>query len=440
VTINIKDHGAKGDGTTLDTAAIQAAIDQVEEMGGGTVIIPPGIYLSGTIHLCDNLELCIMPGATMLATKDSAQFDAPEKVKFPDAQGDECAIFNHALLAGKGLENLRITGGGGLDDERHHRKGPKPIALKNCENITIRDITIYNSPNYAVSLGNCEIILIENVRIINSNCDGIDLDSCRNAQITNCQVQSRDDAIVLKGSLAHDKPVPSMNISITNCDLATSCVCFKIGSETNGDFRNIVIGNCVMHPLGVARAPLAGIALESVDGGIIKGLSISNITMSGMKSPLLIRLGKRLRGNWPQVPGEISDITVSNITAVDSIFPIVLAGLTEKPVQRINLINSHFTFTSGLGGKMETGTENEMDSSRPPGTTDIAKIPENENKYPDIRMFGDPLPVWGLFGRHVTDLRCLNVNFIMQVADPRPPQLLLDVKDVEFTGTRFTAI
>jgi polygalacturonase len=437
LVFNVKNFGAKGDGVSFDTKEIQAAIDQCESVGGGTVIVPPGMYLCGTIHLCDNLELRIMPGATLMASKDETQFDPPEKIKFPDAQGDECAIFNYALLAGNDLENLRIIGGGALDDERHHRKGPKPIALKNCSNITIRDILIYNSPNYAVSLGNCEIILISNVRIFNSNCDGIDLDCCQNAQIINCQIASRDDAIVLKGSLAYGNPIPSMNITISNCDLATSCVGFKIGSETNGDFRNIVFSNCVIHPLGIGRAPLSGIALESVDGGIMKGLTITNISMTGMKSPIFLRLGKRLRGNLPNTPGEISDIQISNITAVDSHFPIVLSGLSEKKAKRISLNNIHVEYNYTVSGNLETLNEISTNENRTPGTTDILKIPEMEQKYPDIRMFGDPLPVWGIFARHLSDLRFSNVQLYLKTSDPRPPSMFLDIDRMGFDGVNY---
>ncbi len=230
-TWNVKDHGAKGDGKAPDTAAIQAAIDECSKNGGGTVLVPPGKYLCGTIHLRDDLDLHVTRGATLVASRDDDMFDQREHGKYPDAQGDECGCFHHALLAGDDVTNVRITGGGALDDERHHRHGPKPIALKNSSDITIQDINVYNSPNYAVSLGNCEIVLIDNVRVFYSNADGIDLDSCRSVRITNCHVTSRDDAIVLKGSLAYDEPVTSANIAITSCDLAT---------------------------LGVARPPLSG--------------------------------------------------------------------------------------------------------------------------------------------------------------------------------------
>ncbi|MBD3185468.1 hypothetical protein GF325_01465 [Candidatus Bathyarchaeota archaeon] len=434
---NVRQFGATGDGISLDTGAIQEAIDACDVEGGGTVVVPPGRYLCGTLHLCDELDLWIRPGATLVASKDDALFDSPEHLEFPEAQGQECSIFHYSLLAGDGIGNVRIIGGGSLDDQRHHRHGPKPIGFKNCHHITIRDVNIYNSPNYAVSLGNCESIIIDKVRVFYSNADGIDLDSCRDAQVTNCQIQSRDDAIVLKGSLSFDEPTPSINISISNCDLATSCVGFKIGSETNGDFKNILFSNCIIHPLGFARPPLAGIALESVDGGAIDGLTASNITMHGMKSPLLIRLGKRLRGNWPKVPGSISNVMITNLNAVNSHFPMVIGGLQKHPIEKLTLSNLHLEFNYSGSGNFAPGETYRDNGNRPPGTTDLAKIPESESQYPDIRMFGDPLPAWAIFARHVRAMNLSNVTCYLKTPDQRPAELLIDASDVHMSGVHF---
>src|SRR6056297_3450334 len=169
--LNVKDFGAEGDGRSLDTKAIQAAIDKCEKNGGGTVLVPPGNYLSGAINLCDNLTFQILTGATIIGTKDEEHFEEPDNYDALEATGDTCAVLNYGLLKGNDIGNIRIVGGGNLDDQRHKRGGPKPIALKECYDITIKDINIYNSPHYAVNLGNCEIALIENVRINYSNAD-----------------------------------------------------------------------------------------------------------------------------------------------------------------------------------------------------------------------------------------------------------------------------
>lgn len=437
ITFNVREFDATGDGRTLDTRAIQAAIDACAEQGGGTVVVPPGRYLSGTLHLCDDLDLVIQKGATVVASKDESQFDPPEEVKYPDAQGDECAIFHYGLLTAEEVGNLRIRGGGNLDDERHHRHGPKPVALKHCYNVTLRDLTLHHSGSYAVSLGNCEIVRVDNVRVLYSNADGIVLDSCRNVRVSHCHVESRDDAIVLKGSLAYGEPTPSANVVVTGCDLATSCVGIKVGTESNGDFTNLLFANCVIHPLGVARPPLAGIALESVDGARLQGVTISNVNMSGLKSAFFVRLGRRLRGGWPDVPGTISDVLVTNLSARNVHFPVVVAGLPEAPVERLTLGNVHLEFDYSRGGTFAPGETYRDNKKRPPGVTDYTRIPENPERYPDIRMFGDPLPAWAVFARHVTDLYFNNVHCYLATPDPRPADLFVDARRVHHAGLHF---
>nr|MDO8116075.1 glycosyl hydrolase family 28-related protein [Candidatus Sigynarchaeota archaeon] len=434
---DVKDFGAVGDGNTLDTSAIQAAIRECEKNGGGIVVLPPGNYLSGTIYLCDDLEFRILPGATLISTPDDSKFEPRENHEQMVASGDNCAILNHGLLVGKEIDNVCITGGGRLDDQRHDRGGPKPIALKECHDIVIRDITIDNSPYYALNLGNCEGALIENVRIKESNADGIVLDSCRGVQVNNCHVRSSDDALVLKGSTGFGEPITSANIVISNCDLATSCVGFKIGTESKGDFRNIVISNCVIHPLGIARAPLAGIAINSVDGGTIKGITISNVGMMGMKSPLLIRLGKRLKGNWAKEPGSVSDITINNVSAVDSHFPVVLAGLSEKKIYRISLSNVHFEFNYAHEGNFQPGEMYRENKKRAPGRMNYIEIPEQVDSYPDIRMFGDPLPAWAIFARHVADVHFSNVHCYNESDDHRASNLFLDAGEIDLAGLHY---
>ena len=159
--------------------------------------------------------------------------------------------------------------------------------------------------------------------------------------------------------------------------------------------------------------------------------------MTGMKSPIFLRLGKRLRGNIPATPGEICDINFSNITAVDSHFPIVLSGLSEKKAERITLNNIHVEYNYTVTGDLATLNEESNNENRTPGTTDITKIPEMETSYPDIRMFGDPLPVWGIFARHLADLRFSNVQLFLKKPDVRPPNLFLDTSRVSFDGVQF---
>ena len=190
----------------------------------------------------------------------------------------------------------------------------------------MRYITISRSPNYAISMLDCEYVQIDGVKIQDSLADGIDPDNCRNVVISNCIVESADDAICPKSSPALGKLSFCANITVSNCLLATNCNCFKIGTETSGDFRNITVTNCTMYPLGYGRPPSSGIAIESVDGSNIDGITISNISMQGIDCPIFIRLGNRGRAQEIPTPGSISNISISNVVAQNAKMANIIAG------------------------------------------------------------------------------------------------------------------
>ena len=159
--------GARGDGAAKDTAAVQAAIDAAARAGGGRVLLPAGRYLSGTLHLKSDIRLDLAPGAVLIASPDEADFDRDEALPTPSADDRETTFFHHSLLAGEGLERVAITGEGTIDGNRPKRGGPKPVALKNCAGVTLRGITIRNSPNYAVSLLGCSHVAVKFVYRLN---------------------------------------------------------------------------------------------------------------------------------------------------------------------------------------------------------------------------------------------------------------------------------
>src|SRR6185295_8600453 len=198
---SVRDHGARGDGRTSDTRAIQAAIDAAGS-SRGTVYFPPGDYVSGTLHLRSHTVVQLAAGATLIASRDDADFEPIEPPAYDSFADAETTSFTFALLRGQGLEDVRILGPGRIDGNRTKRDGPKPIALKECRKVELRNLTLVNSGNYTVSLLGCDGVDIVGVTILNGYSDGIDPDCCQDVRITSCRIDTRDDAIAIKTSFA----------------------------------------------------------------------------------------------------------------------------------------------------------------------------------------------------------------------------------------------
>jgi polygalacturonase len=165
--INVLKHGARGDGKTKDTHALQAAIDACHQGGGGTVFLPAGDFLCGSLHLKTGVALHLDHGAILRASRDEADFDPYETLGFKNDSDRETSFFHHALLWAEDAERLAITGTGIIHGNRPRRGGPKPIALKRCKDVTIRGITILDSPNYCISLLGTDYVVIDGVTIRN---------------------------------------------------------------------------------------------------------------------------------------------------------------------------------------------------------------------------------------------------------------------------------
>jgi polygalacturonase len=302
---SVRDFGAKGDGAIKDTAAIQRAVDAAEAQGGGTVEVPAGRYLSGTIHLKNNVTLHLAPGSVILASPDNADFDPYETLPFQSVSDKETTYFHYTLIGAEGVHDIAITGEGVVDGNRTKRGGPKTIAIKLCQRVTIRGITVRNSPNYSVSFWGSDYITVDGVTVLNGYADGIDPDSCRYVRISNCYVDCYDDAICPKASpsMGMENKRPVEDLTVTNCVLRTNSSNFKFGTESSGDFRNVAFTNSTMRPRETGKPPNSGIALESVDGSHIEGVVISNVSMIGVKTPIFVRLGNRGRGSIPKCPG-----------------------------------------------------------------------------------------------------------------------------------------
>ena len=415
--LNVRDYGAKGDGVTKDTAAIQAAIDAAEKQGGGEVHIPPGRYISGTIRLKNNVTLYLEAGATLAESPDNEDFDKYEELPFKSVSDNETTYFHYGLVTADGVHNIGIVGEGTIDGNRTHRRGPKTIALKSSQYITIQGITVQNSPNYSVSFWGCDYVNVIGVTVLNSYADGIDPDSSRYVRIANCYVESADDAICPKASPSMGYARPTEHLTVTNCVLRTNANNFKFGTESSGDFKNVTVSNVTMLPREVGHPPRSGISLESVDGAHIEGVTISNITMEGVLVPIFIRRGNRGRGLTDPVPGTIKNVAISNLVATGATGTSDISGLPGYPVERVSLDGINITMQGGE--KEAKGLD----------------IPEMPDKYPQAGMFGI-LPAYGFYARHAQGLTLSHVQVRWDNPDVRPALVFDDVQTLDLDSFR----
>lgn len=438
---SVRDFGAKGDGASKDSTAIQSAIDKAA-IAGGTVVIPPGKYISGTLHLRSNITLRIERGAILLFSPDDSDFDdyeglpyhmrgSPQKERqvesvnllpaerrrrqAPPAWDDtETTYFHYALLAGDGVRNVSIEGPGEINGNRTRRGGPKPIAFRKSESISVRNLTIRNAPNYNISLLGTDFVEVEGVTLINGFADGVDPDSSRFVRITNSYIDVFDDAVCPKASMALGKPRSTEHLVVANCILRTNCNHFKFGTETSGGLKNVSVSNCVMLKRDAGRAATAGIAIESVDGGNVDNVVISNISMEDVQAPVFIRLGSRGRGMDQPAAGSIKNISISNVIATGA---TLASSITAVEARRIENVSIEGLKVTAAGG----GSVQDLD------------VPELPAEYPESTMFG-PLPALGLYARHVEGLTLKGLSLHASSPDPRPAMVLDDVANVQMTG------
>jgi polygalacturonase len=418
---NIKEYGAAGDGASPDTKAIQSAIDACAKAGGGTVFFPAGTYLSGTIVLKSHVTLHLNAGAVLAGSKSLADYPAHVSAlrSYTDTYTDK------SLIYAEDIENIAITGHGVIDGQGAAFRGPykvRPYLMRfvSCRNVSVDGVTIKDSPMWVQHYLACDDVTIRGITVhsrVNGNNDGIDIDGCRRVRISDSDIWCGDDAIVLKSTLDR----VTGNVVVTNCTLSTLCNAIKLGTESNGGFENIAISNCTVYD-----TRLAGIAIEMVDGGVLDRVSVSNILMNGVSSPIFIRLGDRGRpfvsGGPRPAPGKLRNVTISNIQGVNcGNTGCAIAGLPDHPIEGVTLENIRLNFAGG-------------------GTAAQAQreIPEMPEAYPEHSMFGK-LPAYGFYCRHVKGLRFENVQTSFAKPDERPAVVCNDVEGVQLGGSSFDA-
>ncbi|MFD1786305.1 glycoside hydrolase family 28 protein [Sphingomonas floccifaciens] len=465
---DVRRHGARGDGKAIDSPAINRAIQAAAKRGGGTVVVPPGRYLCFTIRLMDNIAIVLSAGATIVAADPDthgANYDPPENYLEEQFQDFGITHVNNSLIRGNGVTNVAILGPGmlhglGLDrdgpGERWHGRGVwqsaaaqgisakeqalkdpkeraavgranKTIGLMNCRGVRLSGFTILQAGHFGVIAHGCTNMQIEGL-VIDTDRDGIDIDACRDVRVLNCTVNSpKDDAIVLKSSYALGRAVPCEDVLVSGCKTSGYLMGtlldgtyrrspydaegvgplgrIKLGTESNGGFRNIRITDCICT---ASRGILVGI----VDGGTLEDVSVSNITIRDpYNHPLFVHHGARMRAPKGTPVGKVRRVRFDQIsvTGAHPRYPCGVEGIADAPVEDVTFRDIDIVARGG-------GTRE-----------DAARVPEYRRETSLEVSYLGTLPAAGLYARHARRLTVRGFSLRTETPDARPVFALRNV-------------
>jgi hypothetical protein len=435
--------GASGDGRHLDTTAIQTAIDACSANRGGTVLLAPGTYLSGTLFLKNNVTLHLEPAATLLGSTNLQDY-SPKVARCgftKEYHLDKCLIY-----AGN-VQNVGITGRGMVDGQGAAFKGaaegpeggerPMLIRFFDSKNILLDGVTLQNAAAWCAHFRESSDVRVTGITIDNRknwNSDGIDLMGTRDVRISDCSITCLDDAICFQ-NLSHEKPVE--NVVITNCIISTRWAAIRSGGAHRAGIRNVTVSNCV-----VRNAYGCGVKLQVSGNGSLENMTFSNIVMRAVSCPISLRFGNAHYHNdkrdesfpwgamrnlmfdniWASI---VDEATLRREVKFPGLYPgeerqcMSICGIPGHPIEGITLSNLCLSFPGG-------GTKEDAANLIPPELAD---------QYPEYFMWG-VLPAYGLYARHAKALTMNNVRFELRNADARPPMVCEDVADLEIAGFR----
>ena len=374
---NVRDYGAVGDGHTIDSPAINAAIQAAADAGGGTVVLPAGTYASYSVRLQSGITLRLMQDAVLLAAEpvDGVGFDEPENYDWAYYQDFGHSHFRNSLIWGIGLHDIAIEGQGLIDGssmESHragmdsHGVGNKGIALMECINVRLQDFSMLRCAHFALLATGCDDMQIRDITV-DTNRDGLDIDACHRVSITGCTVNTpHDDAIVLKASYALGRFRDCEDIEVSDCHVSGyDCGTWldgthqligpkapdrggrtgriKLGTESSGGYRRISIHDCTFEHC-------RGLALETVDGGHLEDVHVANITMHHIvNAAIFLRLGARLRSPEGTPVGTLRNVTIEHIRAydVDSRYSSIIAGIPDHCIEDVTLRDIELHYRGG---------------------------------------------------------------------------------------------
>lgn len=449
---NILDYGAAPDGKTMNTTAIQSAIDMAAKKGKGRVVIPEGIFLTGSIILKSGVELHLQKNAVLQGSTNPDDYSKLNRWK--------------AVIMADGQSNISITGIGQIDgqgrrlalnidslfyigqldsaqyDFAHMRPKepmrPQLIEFVNCKNIQVRNVTLSSAACWVQTYQSCENVLLDSVHVISDaywNNDGIDIVDCHHVRITNCDINVADDGICLK-SVSADQFCDS--IYVANCVIRSSASAIKFGTVSHGGFRNVTIEKIKIHDTF-----RSAVAIECVDGGTLENVLVNGVEALNTGNAIFIRLGDRSK---TRDAGILRNITIKNIKVevafersdyayeirgpelpfFHNTFPSSITGIPGHEVENVTLENIEIHYP----GRGNNGLAN-MPLSR------LDKVPEQVAEYPEFSMFGE-LPAWGFYVRHVEGLMMKNIKLSIDAPDYRPSLVFDNVREVTMQTLKIT--
>ncbi|AUP80539.1 glycoside hydrolase family 28 protein [Flavivirga eckloniae] len=420
---NVMAFGAKGDGITKDTKAVQDAINACSTNGGGTVLIPAGkTVVIGTIYIKDFVTLHVENGAVLMGSPDIEDYttDTHKNMYKNEPHMDRCLIF------AKNAKSFALEGYGTIDGNGHPKnftnKVGRPMLMRfmNCQDIHLKNLTIKNPAAWVSAWLYCDEIVVDGIRIhsrVNHNGDGLDFDGCTNVRVSNSSFDTSDDSICIQASLIS---TPSKNIVVTNCTFKSKWAGMRIGLLSRGDIESVTVSNCTFNDIQDS-----GLKIQLNEGGEMKNMTFSNLVMNNVPRPIFMTFAQQKA--CVDAPEEMypmkamhdfifNGMVVDNSKA-DKNSAIFITGMPEHDITDIQLSNIQFTVSGG--GTAKDANKDEIKEYT---------LETLSGWWPEFHLVGT-LPAYGIYARHINGLLISNVQINTVEKDERPPIVFDDVKN-----------
>jgi polygalacturonase len=419
----VAEHGARGDGATNDTPAINQAIAACHAAGGGTVSFGPGTYRAASIRLLSRIRLRLEAGATLQALEEG--YEPPEPNPFDKYQDFGHSHFRNSLIWGEGVTDVAIEGPGRIEGRAlrggnaRPGQGNKQIAIKGGQRLAFRDLTQVGGGHFFYLLTDCRHLTMAKLKLERGR-DGIDLVGCSQVSLSDLDIRGcGDDTIALKSDYSTGKRLVSEDVDVRDSVVESGCNGLQFGSETAGDFRRVRFRN-----IQVRRAGKAGIGVQTNDGGSIEDVLFENITIRRAANPIFVNTTRRLRTPETVTPGRVRNLVIRNVSVTEVVQThdgepanaATISGLPERAHENLLLDNVSILYKGG-------GT-----------AEDAAAVPPYPTNY-NPRKLGTR-PAYGFYVRHVRGLTFRKVSVAFEAPDHRPAFATVDVQGLAFDGVQ----